>query len=251
MVTSAFAPLLRRSVGLSLVLLAGCHAKTAERSPTQSPAHAAAPSTASTVQQDPVYKNAVVRFSRYDYSGALTGINALLGESQYAHNSADHSFLLHQRAICRHAIDPRVAADDRLLSPPPVHPVSVPLTIAQADCGPRALLLLCPQFGVHASLDTLRQRAGTTTKGTTMAGLSTAAASLGLQAKGIQVDKRALAQVSLPAIAWYDSNHYVDLLSVSEEKAVIRDPNKPGEEEISTNELLGRSSGILLTLSRQ
>lgn len=243
---SAFLSILRRSAGIPLVLLAGCHAKTAERSP----AHAVAPFAALTAQQDPVYKNAVVRFSRHDFPGALAGINALLDKPQYTRDSADHFFLLHQRAICRHAIDPRIAADDRPATPPPAHPTPAPLIIAQADCGPRALLLLCPQLGVHASLDTLRQKAGTTAKGTTMTGLSHAAASLGLQAKGVQVDKQALAQVSLPAIAWYDSNHYVDLLSVSQEKAVIRDPNKPEEEEISTNELLGRSSGILLTLSR-
>ena len=246
---SAFTLFLRRYGGISLLLLGGCHARTADYPLPL--AHVASPSTtALTIQQDAIYKKAVVQFSHHDFPGALAGINVLLDKPQYAHNSTDHLFLLHQRAICRHAIDPRVSADDRPVSPPLVPPAHAPLTIAQADCGPRALLLLCPQLGVHASLDTLRQAAGTTTKGTSMAGLSRAAASLGLQAKGVQVDKQALAQVSLPAIAWYDSNHYVDLLSVSEEKAVIRDPNKPGEEEISTNELLGRSSGILLTLSR-
>lgn len=112
------------------------------------------------------------------------------------------------------------------------------------------MLLLCPQFGIHTNIVSLRQIAGTTPKGTTMAGLAHAATLLGLKAKGIQVDKQALTQISLPAIAWYDSNHYVNLLSVSDEQATIRDPNKSKEEAIPTNELLGRSSGILLTLSR-
>lgn len=246
---SAYTLSLRLCGCLSLVLLGGCHARTANP-PLPQARTALTSSTPFTVQQDAAYKTAVVQYSRRDFSRALGGINALLAEPQYAHSPADHTFLLHQRAICRHAIDPRVPATESLASPPPVRFTHVPLTVAQADCGPRALLLLCPQFGVHSDLNTLRQKAGTTIKGTTMAGLSHAAASLGLQAKGVQVDRQALAQVSLPAIAWYDSSHYVDLLSVSEEKAVIRDPNKPKEEEISTNELLGRSGGILLTLSR-
>ena len=240
---------LRRCVGIPLVLLSGCHARTPDRQLPSSPA-AVAPSTSFTVQQDAVYKKAVVQYSHHDFSAALADINVLLAKPQYAHNSTDHLFLLHQKAICCHAIDPRIAVDDRSISPTPTFPIHAPLTIAQADCGPRALLLLCPQFGLHTNLDTLRQRAGTTAKGTTMAGLARAAASLGLQAKGVQVDRQALAQVSLPAVAWYDGNHYVDLLSANDEQAVIRDPNKPGEETISTNELLGRSSGFLLTLSR-
>ncbi len=209
------------------------------------------PVTAFTVQQDSVYKKAVEQFSSRDFSAALASINALLGKPQYARSSADRAFLLHQQAICRHAIDPRVTIDDPPASSPANLPAHAPLSAAQADCGPRALLLLCPQFGVHTSLDTLRQKAGTTPKGTTMAGLSRAASAVGLLAKGIQVDRPALAQVQLPAVAWYDSNHYVDLLSVSDGQAVIRDPNKSREETISTNEFLGRTSGILLTLSRQ
>ena len=124
------------------------------------------------------------------------------------------------------------------------------MTVAQADYGPRALLLLCPSFGIHTDLATLRRQAGTTPKGTTLQGLSHAATALGLKAKGIQVDRQALAHVSLPAVVWYDGNHYIDLLAVSDEQVTIRDPNKPKEEDISTNELLGRSGGILLTLSR-
>lgn len=124
------------------------------------------------------------------------------------------------------------------------------MTAAQADCGPRALFLLCPQFGIHTNLVVLRQKAGTTPKGTTMEGLVHAAQFVGLKAKGVQVDKQALAQVPLPAIVWYDGNHFVDLLSLSAQQATIRDPNQPKEEGIPENELLGRSNGILLTLSR-
>ena len=230
------------------VLLAGCHVQPAAH-PTSLRTSAAAPASPD-VQQDAAYKTAVAQFGKHDYSATLISINGLIAKPQYAQNPAAHAFLLHQQAICRHAIDPHLAADLPPASPAPLLPAHVPLTAAQADCGPRALLLLCPQFGVHADLDTLRRQAGTTPKGTTMQGLAHAAGTLGLKAKGVQVDRQALTQVPLPAIAWYDGSHYVDLLSVSEQQAKIRDPNKPKEEDIPTNELLGRSGGFLLTLSR-
>lgn len=229
----------------SVLALTGCHSPS---SPSVN--QTVSSQTSLTVQQDPAYKNAVAQFSRRDFPGALANIDVLLSKPQYLQASSNHNFLLHQQAICRHAIDPYIPAEIALVSPLPSLPVHVPLTAAQADCGPRALLLLCPQFGIHTNIVSLRQMAGTTPKGTTMAGLAHAAILLGLKAKGVQVDKQALTQASLPAIAWYDSNHYVNLLSVSDEQATIRDPNRSKEEAISTNELLGRSSGILLTLSR-
>lgn len=229
----------------SVLAFTGCHF------PSSPSINRSVPSqTSLTVQQDPAYKNAVAQFSRRDFPGALANIDVLLSKPQYLQTSSNHNFLLQQQAICRHAIDPRVAANATPVSSPLPHLVHVPPTAARADCGPRALLLLCPQFGIHTSLVSLRRMAGTTPKGTTMAGLAHAATLLGLKAKGVQVDKQALTQISLPAIAWYDSNHYVNLLSVSDDQATIRDPNKPKEEAIPTNELLGRSDGILLTLSR-
>jgi len=110
--------------------------------------------------------------------------------------------------------------------------------------------MLCPQLGVRTTLDTLRRQAGTTAAGTTMKGLARAAKSVGLKAQGINMDKQALKQLSDPAIAWYDGNHYVALLSIDGEQATIHDPNKPNEEVLPINELLGRSGGFLLTLSR-
>jgi ABC-type bacteriocin/lantibiotic exporter with double-glycine peptidase domain len=64
------------------------------------------------------------------------------------------------------------------------------------------------------------------------------------------VDKAALEQLSPPAIVWVDGNHYVALLSVTGERATIHDPNQPTEEVIPIQELLQRSGGVLLTLSR-
>jgi ABC-type bacteriocin/lantibiotic exporter with double-glycine peptidase domain len=103
---------------------------------------------------------------------------------------------------------------------------------------------------VPATLEELRNVAGTTEQGTSLAGLAKAARVKGLKAKGVQMDRNALSNLSHPAIAWTDSNHFVAVLAVNGDRATVRDPNQEGKEEVSVNELLGRCGGVLLTLSR-
>ncbi len=237
---------LRILTALCPLVLTGCHTHNSVALP---PVAQSSITSVSSVQQNPDYKRATVQFSKRNFSDALTIVDTLLRQPQYLQSATDHAFLLHQKAICRHAIDPHIAVTDNSTIPATVPLDHVSPKAAEPDCGPRALLLLCPQFGIHTNLMSLRQQAGTTSKGTTFSGLAHAATSLGLKAKGVQVDRPALMQVSLPAIAWYDGNHYIDLLSVSNEQAIIRDPNKSKVETISANEFLGRSGGILLMLS--
>jgi hypothetical protein len=119
-----------------------------------------------------------------------------------------------------------------------------------ADCGPRALELALRRLGRTATLDALRKQAETTARGTTLEGLAAAARSNGVKARGVQMDRTALAQVSTPALAWVDGDHFVALLSVSENEAVIHDPNHGKEETIGLDDLIRRSGGVLLLLSR-
>ena len=146
--------LLRRYMGLASLfaspLLSGCHWQQ-----TSFPANFAKPPSASAtapavivpVQQSPLYRAAVAQFARHDYPAALAGVTALLQQPQYQHRPADLDFLRRQQAICRHAFDPHAAA----VPPAPLAAAPVtPRLASQMDCGPRALLLLCPQLGVRA-----------------------------------------------------------------------------------------------------
>ncbi len=232
------------------LLLAGCKTYPSQHTLPATMASAPASLTSSTpvsdIQQSDQYRQATVQFAHKNYPAALNNIEGLLHQPRYAHDPTARLFLLKQVALCRHAIDPKVAATvpaETAVSP-------VPHNFVQADCGPRALLLLCPQLGVKTDINTLRRAAGTTKQGTTLQGLKKAAQASGLKATGVQVDKAALSHVSLPAIAWYDSNHYVALLNVSDEQVTIHDPNQTKEETLSTNEFLGRTAGLLLTVSR-
>lgn len=73
------------------------------------------------------------------------------------------------------------------------------------------------------------------------------------------MDRDALARLSTPAIAWVNGNHFVAVLSVRRRLidgvpvATIHDPNnlnQNAKEDRPQSELLTRSGGILLTLTR-
>lgn len=120
----------------------------------------------------------------------------------------------------------------------------------QADCGPRALLLLCQHAGIKTELPALRREAETTAQGTTMVGLALAAQANGFHPKGVQMNPQALSHLSSPAIAWVDGKHYIAVLSIRGGRATIHDPNHLKEETLSISQLWKRSGGILLALSR-
>jgi ABC-type bacteriocin/lantibiotic exporter with double-glycine peptidase domain len=119
-----------------------------------------------------------------------------------------------------------------------------------ADCGARALAIVCENLGILADPAALAKSCGLNERGTSLAALAKAARSLGLRADGIQVDLAALNALSSPDVVWVDGNHYVALLEVSGGKATIRDPNRSGEEAVAAEELLRRSGGVLLRLER-
>ncbi len=190
------------------------------------------------VRSLPLYKQAeqACRQKQFPYAAnLLQRLAAMPGLT-----AQERAFCQEQRAIClKDAGDLPVSAPGSMAPEP-----------ADADCGPRALFLVCQKLGVSTSVERLRQLAGTTDKGTSMAGLAKAAEAVGLKAEGMQVSREALAEIELPAIAWVNQNHYVALLSVQGEgeqaTATIHDPNATEEQTLDREQLLRMSSGYLL-----
>ncbi len=230
-------------LALASLFLTGCGVPSATL-----PRHSGSPSVAalsgpSLVQTSPTYRKASACYARHDYHGALTLVRALAAQPPISRDAAACAFLEQQERICRHALDPHVSLSAQAPSIQPALP-------RRADCGPRALLLVCEKAGVQASLPQLTREAGTTAKGTTLAGLAQAARAHGFRAQGVQMNPQALSELSRPALAWVEADHYLAVLSVKGDQATIHDPNQPKEETISTTELWSRCGGVLLTLSR-
>ena len=223
---------------LAVILAAGVlHPFTLSAPPA---AHANPPAEVASVQTDPLYQAAAQDYSRRRYSDALSLLNTLGKAPTYQHNPAAQQFLLRQTRICRRALGLKdIPAPAALLASSPPR---------QADCGPRALLLVCRNNGIPAQLSVLKRQAGTTANGTTLLGLAAAARQNGWKASGVQMDARALSQLSRPALAWVDGDHYVAVLRVQDGLATIQDPNLPHAEALPTAQLWSRCAGILLTL---
>ncbi|MCW3054542.1 MAG: peptidase [Chthonomonadales bacterium] len=208
-------------------------------------AAAAAPSAIAQVQSSPLYRQARQDCAQRNYLYAATRLMELAQTPGLAPEAA--AFVEQQRQLCLSEAHVSAPKNSTVPSAPAPSP-------ADADCGPRALLLLCQQLGVKTNLETLRQSAGTTAEGTTMEGLQLAAQKLGLKAEGVQVSREALPNVSLPAIAWDRKRHFLAVMSAEgtgdRGTACIHDPNHAQPETISQESLLQRSGGYLLLIRR-
>jgi len=209
-------PLLGLALGIS-----GCQAPVAAPalSLTAARSLSSLSSAAAQVQSSPLYQQARQDCKKHDYRRAADALQALARTPGLAPEAA--AFAVQQRTIC--------LRDAGL--PPPATPVTVDLPArfpVDADCGPRALLLVCQKLGVKTSVETLRSTAGTTAE--------------------------ALPDTSPVAIAWMNRNHYAALLALSGRgdtaTATIHDPNRPASETISQEQFLQRCGGFLLLVHR-
>src|SRR5439155_4107663 len=116
-----------------------------------------------------------------------------------------------------HPLALRTSTDPLALTPP--------RRAALSDCGPRALLLLCREAKIPATLPELRKRCATTPDGTTLERLAKAAKEKGLRVEALQVDDWFLRRHRPSGIAWVEGDHYVAFTpGPSEEQVWLFDP---------------------------
>lgn len=122
-----------------------------------------------------------------------------------------------------------------------------------SDCGVACLASIAQHHGRRVSLARLRQLADTDRAGTSLLGLSRAAARLGFSAKGVRATGNALVQVPMPAIAHVrladGAQHYVVVERVDDQRIWVMDPGA-GERLVERRTAFEqRWSGALLLLS--
>lgn len=103
----------------------------------------------------------------------------------------------------------------------------------ETDCGAACLAMIASSFGIHTSVTTVRQLAGTDTKGTNLEGMNLAAQKMHLKAKVLKGSEEALSpQLPVPFIAHMSIAtdfgamlHYVVVKKITTKHIYIADPN--------------------------
>jgi ATP-binding cassette, subfamily B, bacterial len=123
--------------------------------------------------------------------------------------------------------------------------VPVILQATGFECGAACLSMVLRHFGRKASPRDCIECAGAARDGTTAGAIARCARRFGLQVKHDSVDVTALAQVSTPAILFWNFNHFVVLEQMTEQGARIVDPAR-GRRLISPEQLDRAFTGIVL-----
>ena len=125
--------------------------------------------------------------------------------------------------------------------------VPVVLQAEAAECGLACLAMVAGAHGLDTDLPTLRQRFSLSLKGVTLADMVRMADALQFNSRALRAEPPELAQVQLPCVLHWDLNHFVVLVALNRDEAVIHDPAR-GQLILKLAELSRHFSGVLLEL---
>ena len=123
------------------------------------------------------------------------------------------------------------------------------LQMEMVECGAASLAMVLGYHGRHVSLETLRYDCGVSRDGSSAANVVKAARRHGLKAKGFKMELAGLATAPLPAIVFWNFNHFVVLEAVGDDSYRINDPAL-GRRIVSRAEFDESFTGVVLVMEK-
>lgn len=114
-----------------------------------------------------------------------------------------------------------------------------------SECGLACLAMICGHYGKNVDLIALRQQFNLSARGATLSGLTGIAEQLGLATRPLSLDIDELGALKMPCILHWEFNHFVVLVSVRHNRAVLHDPAR-GRRIVGMAELSQSFTGVAL-----
>ena len=115
-----------------------------------------------------------------------------------------------------------------------------------AECGAASLGVILAHFGRWVPLEELRDACGVSRDGSNAAGIVRAGERYGLRIRGRRKEVESLDEVELPAILFWEFNHFLVLEGMSEDRFYLNDPAN-GRRTVSHETFSEAFTGIVLT----